>query len=96
MAAAVGAGVLVVAMTGTAQAAAPTRTCPQGGPFTLYGTTDLTTLAASVFGPGTADAVVVALLGAYDHNADGSLCVQDLTGTDDRADHYNFVDNTAR
>jgi hypothetical protein len=94
-AAAVGTGVLLLAMTGTAQAAPPTRSCPQGGPFVLYTTQQLTELAVSVYG-ADAPAAVAFLLDAYDQNGDGSLCVQDLTGTDDRVDHYNAVDNAAR
>ena len=95
MAAAVGSSVLLLSMTGTAQAAPPIRSCPQGGPFVLYTTQELTELATILYG-ADAPAAVEYLLGAYDHNGDGSLCVQDLTGTDDRVDHYNAVDNAAR
>jgi hypothetical protein len=91
----VGAGVLLFAMTGTAAAAPPRASCPQGGPFTLYTTPQLMELAETLYGDGAPDAVAY-LLGAYDHNGDGSLCVQDLTETDGRVDHYNAVDNAAR
>lgn len=90
-----GTAVLLLAVTGTAVAAPPVRSCPQGGPFTLYSTQQLTVLAEALYGADAPGAVAF-LLGAYDHNHDGSLCVQDLTGTDNRVDHYNAVDNAAR
>ena len=90
-----GTAVMVFAATGSAAAAPPLRGCPQGGPFTLYSTQQLTVLAEQLYGADAQDAVAF-LLDAYDQNDDGSLCVQDLTGTDGRVDHYNAVDNAAR
>ena len=91
----VSSAVLVGVMSGTAAAAPPVRNCPAGGPFTLWNTAQLLEQATVLFGEDAQEAVDF-LLGAIDHNGDGALCVQDLTDTDDRADHYNFVDNAAR
>ena len=88
--------VLVGVMSGTAAAVPPTRNCPAGGPFTLYSTAQLLALAIELSGPEGAQEAVDFVLDAFDHNADGNLCVQDLTDAGDRERAYNFVDNAAR